>query len=156
MSNQKVRVRFFEAGKWADKVWEPQFYVKANEEKEVSPELARIVVDAGRGVVVPNEAATETKAEKPEVPASGAPEKKSKKQLRREHKDATRAAEQAEHAAQGAESAAIEAEATAETMDDEANVQAVTTSRTAATEARAAASEAVAVATVTAQALGAA
>ena len=46
---QKIKVRFFEAGKWADEPKDPVFDVKANEVKEVSLELATVVTNAKKG-----------------------------------------------------------------------------------------------------------
>ena len=47
------RVKFKEAGKWADSdTTIPQFEVEAGEEREVSLELADIIVQAGKGEIV--------------------------------------------------------------------------------------------------------
>ncbi len=47
-------VKFKDAGKWAENDTNlPQFEVKAGEERLVSSALADIIVDAGRGKIIP-------------------------------------------------------------------------------------------------------
>lgn len=59
----KVKIKFNEAGRWAEMdVNEPQFEVKADEEKEVSLELGEFLVNEGHGTRV-NESKSETVSE---------------------------------------------------------------------------------------------
>jgi len=48
-----MRVKFRKKGRWAtDKVWEPQIEVEAGEIMDISPEFAKIVVDAKAGKIL--------------------------------------------------------------------------------------------------------
>lgn len=44
-----MKIKFFKAGKWAGKPWEPQIKVIAEEVREVSDYLAKIVIECGAG-----------------------------------------------------------------------------------------------------------
>ena len=64
------RVKFKEAGKWADSdTTVPQIEVKAGEECEVSLELADIIVGAGKGEIVEPVAKKKTPASKDKAKA---------------------------------------------------------------------------------------
>jgi len=47
-----IKVKFKEAGKWGDNPADPIFEVKEGEEREVSANLANVVVKAGKGTIV--------------------------------------------------------------------------------------------------------
>ena len=66
-----VRVKFNGAGKWQDRPYDPQFEVEKDEELDLRPEFAAVVVAAGRGEVV------EVKQEQPAK--KGTADKKSSK-----------------------------------------------------------------------------
>ena len=44
----KVKIKFNEAGKWADETSQPVFEVKAGDEKFVTPATAQFAVSAGK------------------------------------------------------------------------------------------------------------
>lgn len=60
-----IKIRFFEVGKWADHPADPIFEVGEGEEKDVSPSLAKVAVEAGKAefVVSKPESAPEPDAE---------------------------------------------------------------------------------------------
>lgn len=74
----KIEVRFFEAGKWADKPHEPVFDVEAGEVKKVSLELATVVTNAKKGelYVAPKVSPTAEAAAKAEAKAAAEAEAK--------------------------------------------------------------------------------
>lgn len=74
-------IKFHKAGKWAEPdTLLPQFEVEEGEEREVSNELADIIVDAKRGKIVPSKpAAVEQKpADKDKEKAEQKPAAKDK------------------------------------------------------------------------------
>lgn len=71
-------VKFKEAGKWAELDTSlPQFEVAAGEEREVSAGLADVIVDAGRGEIIPAKVA-EKAAAKPKSKVTPATKDKAK------------------------------------------------------------------------------
>jgi len=46
------KVKFFGAGRWADKPYMPQIEVKAGEVVEVSADLMMVVIESGKGEMV--------------------------------------------------------------------------------------------------------
>lgn len=50
--NNLIKVKFKEAGKWADNPADPIFEVEAGEEKKVSASLANVLIESGKGEIV--------------------------------------------------------------------------------------------------------
>lgn len=48
----KVEVKMLVAGRWQDKPWMPQFEVEKDEVIKVSPEMAHIMIEAGKAELV--------------------------------------------------------------------------------------------------------
>ncbi len=59
-----MKVRFFDAGRWCDNSYERgglQFTVKAGEVRDVTSQMADVVVTAGRGEIVSDARAADSK-----------------------------------------------------------------------------------------------
>lgn len=66
-----IKIKFLQAGKWADHPKDPIFEVEEGEVKEVSADLAKVATDAGKAEFIQAKREPEPEPEKEQEPETG-------------------------------------------------------------------------------------